>query len=47
MKQIEIGHKNHSIKTYLKMAEEDYENRKNRNNDQYENENYGIVVQKN
>ena len=42
MKQIEIGHKNHSIKTYLKMAEEDFDLGKNRNNEEYENKNYGI-----
>jgi len=43
MKRIEIGHKNHNIQTYLKMAEEDFENGKNRSNDKYENENYGVA----
>ena len=42
MKQIEIGHKNHNIKKYLKIAEEDFKNKKTRSNESYENTNYGL-----
>ena len=42
-RQIDIGYKNHNIKTYLKIAEFDFVNKKKLPNQQYEKTNYGIT----
>lgn len=41
MESTTIGHKNHNIDKYLEIAEDDYEDGTNQDNDRYENTNYG------